>query len=142
MKTAYGQSDWKNVQAAMAIVEPYRKVLLVLIRHAPDAQVVNAVKSLCERMQAGLEIVCLGTDVRDEDWRAVTSDLSATGLFFRVERQPGWNVDEVVAWANDRPCVAALVLAAAELPENDHDASDNPWKHLDCPLVVAGRENH
>lgn len=126
----------------MSVVEPYRKVLLVLIRRAPDAQVFNSVKSLCERLQAGLEIVCLGTGVSDEHSQAMAAKLSAASLFCRVVRQPDWGVDEVVAWANDRPCVAALVLAAAELPEGEHDISENPWNSLGCPLVVVGRESH
>jgi hypothetical protein len=129
-------------RAAMSTVEPYRKVLLVLIRHAPTPQVLNAAKSLCERLQAGLEIVCLGSEVRAEYAGVMAAEVSAAGLFCRLERRPQWAADDVVAWANSRACVAAVVLAATERETvaGDEPARD-PWQHLACPLVVAGRDN-
>jgi hypothetical protein len=124
----------------MSLVEPYRKVLLVLMRQAPIHNQLDAARALCERLQAGLEIVLLETSRLDKAMLSAQAGCEAAGLFCHLIERPEWRAEDVVAWANSRSCVAALVLAAAE--RGSTDGAPDPWQHLACPLVLAGREKY
>jgi hypothetical protein len=127
----------------MPSVEPYRKVLLVLLADAPSRRVLDAARGLCERMAAGLEIVRVGNRLPDELLQATIKELAGAGLPCEAVQRPDGRIADLVAWANGRACVAAVMLAASDrdMPGNDAQSAADPWQHLACPLVVAGRES-
>lgn len=117
----------------MSPVEPYRKVLLVLSRPDVSRRVLNAACALGERLQAGLEIVCLGDATITAALRAAEAEIAGSGLHCRLIERPDWGAREVVAWANGRACVAALMRVAEA---QAGAAAADPWQQLACPLVV------
>lgn len=121
----------------MSPVEPYRKVLLVLSQPDAARRVLDAACALCERLQAGLEIVCLGEGPVPDALGAAQAEIAGAGLFCELIARPGWGAAEVVDWANGRACVAAL-MRVAEAGAQAASGPD-PWQRLACPLVVVGQ---
>lgn len=127
----------------MSVSEPYRKVLLVLIAHVPSRRVLDAACALCGRLGAGLEVVRLGSRLPEDLLLATVKEVAQSGLACTAVAKPDWGVDELVAWANSRACVATVMLPAQErgaVPADGHAETD-AWRRLSCPLVVVGRES-
>lgn len=125
----------------MPTPEPYRKVLLVLIAQVPSRRVLDAACALCGRLGAGLEIVRLGDRLPDDLLAATVKEVAASGLYCQAVAKPDWGVEELVAWANDRACVATVMVPAQERVAAPDDGHADVWRRLSCPLVVVGRES-
>jgi hypothetical protein len=123
--------------------DPYRKVLLVLIEHAPSRRVLDAACALCGRLGAGLEVVRLGARLPEDLLAATVKEVMRSGLSCGAVAKPDWDVADLVEWANGRACVATVMVPALEhevASESGHGEAD-PWRRLSCPLVVVGRES-
>ncbi|NTV94612.1 MAG: hypothetical protein HGA75_04260 [Thiobacillus sp.] len=123
--------------------EPYRKVLLVLIEHAPSPRVLDAACALCGRLGAGLEVVRLGVRLPEDLLAATVKEVARSGLSCSAVAKPDWEAADLVEWANGRACVATVMLPALEheaLSEAGHGEAEQ-WRRLSCPLVVVGRES-
>ncbi len=127
----------------MSAAEPYRKVLLVLLAHVPSRRVLDAACALCERLGAGLEIVSLGGSLPQDLLNATAKEVALSGLNCKALDKKDWGIADLVDWANSRSCVSTVMLPASECgPVNAPDQDDaDAWRHLACPLVLAGREH-
>lgn len=118
---------------------PERMVLLVLHGNQLDAGMLSPALGLCDRLNAGLEIIAVATD---DNLRHKLQDLlSAPGkksLYWTLTAKTSLTRREIVDYANSHEHIAAVVIDSLQHWENRAlDRSSNPWQKLGCPLVTA-----
>jgi Tfp pilus assembly protein PilO len=116
-----------------------RKVLLAVREGHLDARLLAAARSLCQRMEAELDILVL---TRGEQLPAEVDELVAAlrreGVAYSLTRKPVLRRRDVVDYANTHECISAVVIDSLEGWESvAQDRSSDPWRKLACPLVTA-----
>ncbi|MRR49741.1 MAG: hypothetical protein EG825_02320 [Rhodocyclaceae bacterium] len=116
-----------------------RKVLLAIREGHLDPRLLASARSLCQRMEAGLDILLLAGG---EDLPAEVADLVKTlreaGVMYSLTRKPVLRRRDVVEYANTHECIATVVIDSLEGWESvAADRASDPWAKLACPLVTA-----
>jgi len=116
-----------------------RKVLLAIREGHLDPRLLASARSLCQRMDAGLDILLLA---RGEGLPAEVADLVKTlreaGVMYSLTQKPVLRRRDVVQYANTHECIATVVIDSLEGWESvAADRASDPWAALACPLVTA-----
>ncbi len=119
--------------------KPRRFVLLALKGEHIEPRLLSSASSLCKRMDAGLDIMLSYSEGKPpaqlEDFMR---GLQQEGIYCRLTQQALLHGREIVRYANTHECISTVMidsLGTWTAPE-DEKGSD-PWRKLDCPLVVA-----
>lgn len=116
-----------------------RKVLLAVRAGQVDPRLLASARSLCQRMDAELEILLRAPDealppeiadfirsLRDED------------VSYSVTHKPVLRRRDIVQHANTHECISTVVIDSLEGWEVvAEDRASDPWAQLACPLVTA-----
>lgn len=115
-----------------------RKVLLAIREGHLDPRLLASARGLCQRMEAGLDILLLASgDLPDEVARLIES-LRVDGVSYSLTQRPVLRRRDIVQYANTHECVATVVIDSLEGWESvAEDRASDPWARLSCPLVTA-----
>jgi len=116
-----------------------RKVLLAIRAGHIDPRLLVSTRSLCQRMEAGLDILVEAADAGvPAEVAAFVDTLHADGVAYSLTMKPGLRRRDIVAYANTHECVVSVVIDSLEGWESvAADRAANPWAKLACPLVTA-----
>ncbi len=116
-----------------------RKVLLAVREGRLDARLLAAARSLCQRLDAGLEILVLARGERlPTEIDDLVRTLRAEGVTYWLTRKEVLRRRDIVEYANMHECIATVVIDSLEGWESvAEDRSSDPWRKLACPLVTA-----
>ncbi len=127
---------------ASAITDPpgmttERQVLLGLESDSLDERVLLCAANLCQRVNAGLEVLLI-SDSEELPARLARffTELRAAGIgyrFFHKQGDLGW---EIVRYVKTRKNIAFVVVESLEGREGKRRQA-RPWRLLACPVVVA-----
>lgn len=119
--------------------KPRRFVLLALKGEHIEPRLLSSASGLCRRMDAGLDIMLSSGDEKLPPLlENFIQGLQQDGIHYRLTRQAVLSSREIVRYANTHECISTVMIDSLgnwTLPE-DEKGSD-PWRKLDCPLVVA-----
>lgn len=116
-----------------------RKVLLAIHAGRIDPRLLVSARSLCQRMEAGLDILILaGDDELPAEVAAFLGMLRAEGVAYTLTVKPLLRRRDIVQYANTHECIATVVIDSLEGWEGvAEDKTSDPWRKLACPLVTA-----
>lgn len=116
-----------------------RKILLAVREGYVDPRLLASARSLCQRMDAGLDILLLAQgEAMPPELAQLVHSLRAEGVMYSLERKPVLRRRDIVQYANTHECVATVVIDSLEGWERvAEDRSADPWGRLACPLVTA-----
>jgi len=116
-----------------------RFVLLALKGEHIEPRLLSSASGLCKRMDAGLDIMLsCGDEKQPPLLENFIRDLQQDGIHYRLTQQAVLRSKEIVRYANTHECISTVMIDSLgnwAAPE-DEKGSD-PWRKLDCPLVVA-----
>lgn len=118
---------------------PERKVLLAVRAGRIDPRLFVSTRSLCQRMDAGLDILVLAAG---DELPAEVADLVKTlrqeGVMYSLVQKSRLRRRDIVDYANTHECISTVVVDSLEGWESvAEDRISNPWRKLACPLVTA-----
>lgn len=118
---------------------PERKVLLAVRAGRIDPRLLVSTRSLCQRMDAGLDILVLAAG---DELPAEVADLVKTlrqeGVMYSLVQKSRLRRRDIVDYANTHECISTVVVDSLEGWESvAEDRISNPWRKLACPLVTA-----
>lgn len=116
-----------------------RKVLLAIREGHLDPRLLASARSLCQRMDASLDILLLahGEGLPPEVAELVRT-LRQEGVIYSLTQKPVLRRRDVVQYANTHECIAIVVIDSLEGWESvATDRTSDPWAKLACPLVTA-----
>jgi hypothetical protein len=116
-----------------------RKILLAVREGFVDPRLLASARSLCQRMDAGLDILLLAKgEALPPDVADLVSTLRAEGVMYSLERKAVLRRRDIVQYANTHECVVTVVIDSLEGWESvAEDRASDPWGKLACPLVTA-----
>lgn len=123
----------------MAGPKSERKVLLAVREGHLDPRLLAAARSLCQRMDAGLDILVrtLGAKMPPEIDDLVAA-LRRDGVMYTLTQKPVLRRRDIVQYANTHECISTVVIDSLEDWESvAEDRASDPWSRLACPLVTA-----
>lgn len=123
----------------MARPKSERKVLLAVREGHLDPRLLAAARSLCQRMDAGLDILVrtVGEKMPPEIDELVAA-LRRDGVMYTLTQKPVLRRRDIVQYANTHECVSSVVIDSLEDWEQvAEDRASDPWARLACPLVTA-----
>ncbi len=94
---------------------------------------------LCRRMDAGLEIMLLSIEEQLPSLlENFMRELQQEGIPYRLKQGGAMHSKDVVHYANTHECIVTVLIdrMGSWMGAGD-DKHHNPWRKLDCPLVVA-----
>jgi hypothetical protein len=128
-----GEKDW------VMPGKPRRYVLLVLTEEHIEPRLLSSASGLCRRMDAGLDIMLSSSEKQPPPLlENFMRRLQQDGIHYRLTQQAMLRSKEIVQYANTHECISTVMIDSLgrwTTPE-DEKGSD-PWRKLDCPLVVA-----
>lgn len=123
----------------MSAAKPERKVLLAVREGHLDPRLLSAARSLCQRLDAGLDILVrtvgptLPVEIDD-----LIKALRQDSVHYSLTLKPVMRRRDIVQYANTHECIATVVIDSLEGWESvAEDRASNPWSRLACPLVTA-----
>ena len=116
-----------------------RKVLLAVREGHIDARLLASARSLCQRMDAALDIL-LSADAAELPAEIVVfvASLREAGIPYALSRHGALRRRDIVDYANSHECIASVVIDSLEGWESvAREKAADPWARLACPLVTA-----
>ena len=116
-----------------------RKVLLAVRAGRIDPRLLVSARSLCQRMEASLDILVLaGGEELPAEVADLVKALQADGIMYTLTQKPILRRRDIVDYANTHECISTVVIDSLEGWESvAEDKTSNPWRKLACPLVTA-----
>lgn len=116
-----------------------RKVLLAIRVGRIDPRLLVSARSLCQRMEAGLDILILaGDNELPAEVADFVHNLRDEGVPYTLTRKPLLRRRDIVQYANTHECISTVVIDSLEGWESvAEDKASDPWRKLACPLVTA-----
>ena len=116
-----------------------RKVLLAVREGYIDPRLLTSARSLCERMDAELDILArVGGATLPAELAAFIKRLRADGVAYSLSQKPELRRRDIVQYANTHECIVSVVIDSLEDWEVvAADRASDPWAKLSCPLVTA-----
>lgn len=116
-----------------------RKVLLAVREGFVDPRLLASARSLCQRMEAELDILARVSGdrlpVELEDFIKLLRD---SGVPYSLSQRPDLRRRDIVHYANTHECISTVVIDSLEGWEVvAADRASDPWAKLACPLVTA-----
>jgi hypothetical protein len=123
----------------MRSVSPERKVLLAVREGYMDPRMLTAARGLCQRMEAGLDILVLAAgDTVPATLVEFVRTLGNEQVAYTLTQVPSLRRRDIVNYANTHKCVSTVVIDSLEGWESvAADKASDPWQQLACPLVTA-----
>jgi hypothetical protein len=123
----------------MTIRKAERKILLAVREGYVDPRLLVSARSLCERMDAELDILArLSGEMLPADLAEFIRCLRDEGVAYSLSLRPELRRRDIVRYANNHECIATVVIDSLEDWETvAADHASNPWARLACPLVTA-----
>lgn len=119
--------------------KPKRFVLLPLKGEHIEPRLLSSASGLCRRMDAGLDIMLVSGEKKPPPMLdSFMRELQRDGIYCRLTHKTAMRSREIVQYANTHECVSTVAidsLGSWAAPEDEKGS--NPWRRLDCPLVVA-----
>lgn len=118
---------------------PERKVLLAVRAGRIDPRLLVSARSLCQRMDASLDILVLaGGDELPAEVADLVKELRKEGVMYTLAQKSVLRRRDIVDYANTHECISTVVIDSLEGWESvAEDKTSNPWRRLACPLVTA-----
>jgi len=116
-----------------------RKVLLAIRAGRIDPRLLVSARSLCQRMDASLDILVLaGGDELPAEVADLIKALRKEGVTYTLAQKSILRRRDIVDYANTHECISTVVIDSLEGWESvAEDKTSNPWRKLACPLVTA-----
>jgi hypothetical protein len=116
-----------------------RKILLAVREGCVDARLLASARSLCQRMDAELDIlVRTGGETLPMELARFIRELRDDGLPYSLSQKPELRRRDIVDYANSHECISSVVIDSLEGWETvAADRASDPWARLACPLVTA-----
>jgi hypothetical protein len=115
-----------------------RKVLLAIREGHLDPRLLASARGLCQRMEAGLDILLLARDGLPAEVARLIETLRDEGVSYSLTRRPLLRRRDIVEYANTHECITTVVIDSLEGWESvAEDRASDPWARLSCPLVTA-----
>lgn len=115
-----------------------RKVLLAIREGHLDPRLLASARGLCQRMEAGLDILLLARGGLPEEVARLIEALRDEGVSYSLTRRPLLRRRDIVEYANTHECITTVVIDSLEGWESvAEDRASDPWARLSCPLVTA-----
>ena len=116
-----------------------RKVLLAVRAGRIDPRLLVSARSLCQRMDASLDILVLaGGDELPAEVADLVTALREEGVTYTLAQKSVLRRRDIVQYANTHECVITVVIDSLEGWESvAADRASAPWAKLACPLVTA-----
>ena len=116
-----------------------RKVLLAVRAGRIDPRLLVSARSLCQRMDASLDILVLaGGDALPAEVADLVKALQKEGVMYTLAQKSVLRRRDIVDYANTHECISTVVIDSLEGWESvAEDKTSNPWRKLACPLVTA-----
>ena len=116
-----------------------RKILLAVREGGVDARLLASARSLCQRMDAELDILVRCTkDALPAELGEFIRELRAAGLPYSLSQRADLRRRDIVDYANGHECISSVVIDSLEGWETvAADRASDPWARLACPLVTA-----
>lgn len=119
--------------------KPRRFILLAIKGKHIEPRLLSSASGLCRRMDAGLDIMLSSGDEKPLPLlENFIQGLQQDGIHYRLTRQAVLSSKEIVRYANTHECISTVMIDSLgnwTLPEDEK--GNDPWRKLDCPLVVA-----
>lgn len=116
-----------------------RYVLLALKGEHIEPRLLSSASGLCRRMDAGLDIMLsTGNGKQPPQLENFIRGLQQDGIRYRLTQQAALRSKEIVQYANTHECISTVMIDSLDswiTPEDEKGI--DPWRKLDCPLVVA-----
>lgn len=104
-----------------------------------DVRLLAAARSLCQRLDAGIDILVLAMGERlPAEVEDLVRSLRDEGVTYSLTRKEVLRRRDIVAYANTHECISTVVIDSLEGWESvAEDRSSDPWRKLACPLVTT-----
>jgi hypothetical protein len=119
--------------------KPRRYVLLALKGEHIEPRLLLSASALCRRMDAGLDIMLVsGAEKPPPMLKNFMHDLHQDGIHCRLTQQAVLHSREIVRYANTHECISTVMIdSLGRWAAPEDEKGNDPWRKLDCPLVVA-----
>lgn len=116
-----------------------RKVLLAVREGFVDPRLLASAHSLCQRMDAELDILArVSGDRLPAELEQFIKLLRDSGVPYSLSQRPELRRRDIVHYANTHECISTVVIDSLEGWEVvAADRASDPWAKLACPLVTA-----
>jgi len=120
-------------------VKPKRFVLLAIKGERIEPRLLSSASGLCKRMDAGLDIMMSSSGEKQplllENF---IQGLQQDGVYCRLTHKTLLRSREIVQYANTHECISTVIIdSLGNWTTPDDEKGKDPWRKLDCPLVVA-----
>lgn len=119
--------------------KPKRYVLLALKGEHIEPRLLSFASGLCRRMDAGLDIMLVSSEEKPPPMLdSFMRELQRDGIQYRLTHKTALRGREIVQYANTHECISTVVIdSLASWAAAGEEKGGDPWRRLDCPLVVA-----
>lgn len=132
-------ADVVEVATSQAIGK--KKILLVLTGVEPDAKSIRYALNVCERVKAGLDILCITSDagyaaLLENDLK----ELLPKGTEYHIEKKTRSIHDVVIQYTERSTSVQFVIMdsrGAVDGTSSKERQAIEEWKGLTCPLVLV-----
>lgn len=116
-----------------------RYVLLALRGEHIEPRLLSSASGLCKRMDAGLDIMLSSGDKGLPPLlENFVQSLQQDGIHYRLTQQAVLRSKEIVRYANTHECISTVMIdSLGKWTAPEDEKGSDPWRKLDCPLVVA-----
>jgi hypothetical protein len=136
MLSAVAFAEAGEFETATQLLGAERQVLLALREDRLDERAFNCALSLCQRVNAGLDILLVSaTEALPSRLARFFGELRSAGIGYRFVRGDGTFGKETTRYVRSCRTVAFVVIESLE--SWGDDCRGEPWRALGCPLVVA-----
>ena len=119
--------------------KPGRLILLALKSEHIEPRLLSSTSGLCRRMDAGLDIMLVSCEEKlPPVLENFMREMQQQGIYCRLKRESGMCGRDIVHYANTHECISSVVIdSLGNWTTPGDDKNSDPWRKLDCPLVVA-----
>lgn len=116
-----------------------RYVLLALKGEHIEPRLLSSASGLCRRMDAGLDIMLVAGEGKPPPMLdSFMRELQRDGIHCRLTHKAALRGRDIVQYANTHECISTVVIdSLAGWAAAGEEKGGDPWRRLDCPLVVA-----
>jgi hypothetical protein len=116
-----------------------RFILLALNSEHIEPRLLSSASGLCRRMDAGIDIVLVSDEERiPSALEQFMREMQREGIHCRLKRERNMLGRDIVRYANTHECISTVVIGSlGNWMGAGSDKNNDPWRKLDCPLVVA-----
>jgi hypothetical protein len=90
-------------------------------------------------MDAGIDIMLVSDEEKlPSALEQFMREMQREGIYCRLKRERAMHGGDIVRYANTHECISTVLIGSrGNWTGAGNDKSSDPWRKLDCPLVVA-----